>query len=135
MRGRHVFLSRLSDWLLASSYEFGGERSLVYISPKMARTVSARVIVVAIGLFLIDFCACSFTGNTSAVLDCSSRQQQRLTIAVNGKPFPSLINVTLDDLSSGLKDGLFTSVDLVKVRHQNIVICRHRLYMMRRLTL
>ena len=35
---------------------------------------------------------------------------------VKGKPFPSLIDVTLEDLDSGLKKGLFTSVDLVKVR-------------------
>ena len=34
---------------------------------------------------------------------------------VKGKPFPSLINATLDDLTKGLEQGLFTSVDLVKV--------------------
>lgn len=34
---------------------------------------------------------------------------------VKGQPFPSLINATVDDLATGLKSGLFTSVDLVKV--------------------
>ncbi|OIW34652.1 amidase signature enzyme [Coniochaeta ligniaria NRRL 30616] len=32
---------------------------------------------------------------------------------VKGKPFPDLIDVTIDDLASGLSSGLFTSVDLV----------------------
>jgi amidase len=32
---------------------------------------------------------------------------------VKGKPFPSLIDATIDDLSEGLSSGLFTSVDLV----------------------
>ncbi|KAI1394742.1 amidase signature enzyme [Hypoxylon fuscum] len=34
-------------------------------------------------------------------------------LKVKGKPFPSLIDVTIDDLSAGLESGLFTSVDLV----------------------
>jgi hypothetical protein len=34
---------------------------------------------------------------------------------VKGQPFPSLIDVTLDDLTTGLESGLFTSVDLVTV--------------------
>lgn len=34
---------------------------------------------------------------------------------VKGQPFPSLIDVTLDDLTMGLESGLFTSVDLVTV--------------------
>ncbi|KAH7303438.1 amidase signature domain-containing protein [Stachybotrys elegans] len=33
---------------------------------------------------------------------------------VNGQEFPSLINVTIDELQEGLESGLFTSVDLVK---------------------
>lgn len=33
--------------------------------------------------------------------------------AIDGKPFPSLIDATLDDLAQGLDAGLFTSVDLV----------------------
>ncbi|KAI1816351.1 amidase signature enzyme [Poronia punctata] len=36
------------------------------------------------------------------------------SLTVKGQAFPSLINATLDDLSSGLADGLFTSVDLVE---------------------
>ncbi|KAF1810361.1 amidase [Eremomyces bilateralis CBS 781.70] len=34
--------------------------------------------------------------------------------AVKGTPFPSLIDVTIDDLQNGLQSELFTSVDLVK---------------------
>ncbi|RYP37325.1 hypothetical protein DL767_002968 [Monosporascus sp. MG133] len=33
--------------------------------------------------------------------------------SVKGKPFPSLIDVTIDDLQEGLRSGLFSSVDLV----------------------
>ncbi|KAI0161864.1 amidase [Hypoxylon sp. FL1284] len=35
------------------------------------------------------------------------------TLTVKGREFPSLVDVTIDDLSSGLEGGLFTSVDLV----------------------
>ncbi|KAI9855499.1 MAG: hypothetical protein M1824_006095 [Vezdaea acicularis] len=35
-------------------------------------------------------------------------------MSVNGKPFPSLINVTAEELVVGLESNLFTSVDLVK---------------------
>ncbi|MCJ1412760.1 hypothetical protein MMC19_006858 [Ptychographa xylographoides] len=35
------------------------------------------------------------------------------TQIVNGKPFPSLIEVTTEDLATGLESGQFTSVDLV----------------------
>jgi len=34
---------------------------------------------------------------------------------VKGHSFPSLLDVTLDDLTAGLESGLFTSVDLVNV--------------------
>lgn len=45
--------------------------------------------------------------NAQVVLPCSNRT------AINGTPFPSLIDVTTEDLISGLESGLFTSVDLV----------------------
>jgi amidase len=45
--------------------------------------------------------------NSQVVLTCSNRT------AVNGTPFPSLIDATTEDLISGLESGLFTSVDLV----------------------
>ena len=45
--------------------------------------------------------------NTQVVLTCSNRT------AINGTPFPSLIDATTEDLISGLESGLFTSVDLV----------------------
>ena len=35
---------------------------------------------------------------------------------MNGKPFPSLIDVTTEELNVGLESGQFTSVDLVNVR-------------------
>ncbi|KAI8268160.1 putative amidase [Colletotrichum sp. SAR11_239] len=34
-------------------------------------------------------------------------------LTVKGTPFPSLIDVTIDELAEGLENGLFTSVDLV----------------------
>ncbi|KZL64820.1 amidase [Colletotrichum tofieldiae] len=34
-------------------------------------------------------------------------------LSVRGVPFPSLIDVTIDELAEGLENGLFTSVDLV----------------------
>ena len=34
-------------------------------------------------------------------------------ITVKGQPFPALIDVTTEDLATGLESGLFTSVDLV----------------------
>lgn len=33
--------------------------------------------------------------------------------SINGNPFPSLLDVTTEDLITGLESGLFTSVDLV----------------------
>lgn len=33
--------------------------------------------------------------------------------AIGGKPFPPLLDATLEDLATGLESGLFTSVDLV----------------------
>jgi hypothetical protein len=45
--------------------------------------------------------------NAQVALPCSSRT------AINGMPFPSLIDATTEDLISGLESGLFTSVDLV----------------------
>lgn len=35
---------------------------------------------------------------------------------VDGKPFPNLIDVTTEELATGLESGQFTSVDLVNVR-------------------
>ncbi|GJC87110.1 putative amidase ARB_02965 [Colletotrichum liriopes] len=36
-----------------------------------------------------------------------------ICLSVRGLPFPSLIDVTIDELAEGLENGLFTSVDLV----------------------
>lgn len=45
--------------------------------------------------------------DAQVALPCSS------CTTINGMPFPSLIDATTEDLISGLKSGLFTSVDLV----------------------
>jgi amidase len=45
--------------------------------------------------------------NAQVALPCSN------STAINGTPFPSLIDATAEDLISGLESGLFTSVDLV----------------------
>jgi len=39
------------------------------------------------------------------------------TADVKGTPFPKLIDITLEELETGLESGLFTSVDLV-------IVCR-----------
>lgn len=43
----------------------------------------------------------------------SPRDHAKPATAIGGKPFPPLIEATLDDLVAGLESGLFTSVDLV----------------------
>jgi hypothetical protein len=53
--------------------------------------------------------------NTQVVLPCSNRT------AINGTPFPSLIDATTEDLISGLESGLFTSVDLVNAYVARII--------------
>lgn len=42
-------------------------------------------------------------------------------LSVKGQEFPSLIDVTLEDLEYGLESGLFTSVDLVKAYEARIM--------------
>lgn len=50
----------------------------------------------------------------SALLGLSSCQTcSNSSTAIDGKPFPPLIEATLEDLVKGLESGLFTSVDLV----------------------
>ncbi|KAK5074150.1 hypothetical protein LTS08_005109 [Lithohypha guttulata] len=39
--------------------------------------------------------------------------QSSCNSSINGTPFPSLLDVTLEELATGLESGLFTSVDLV----------------------
>lgn len=48
--------------------------------------------------------------------------------AINGKPFPPLIEATTEDLITGLESGLFTSVDLVNVRWASSQV-RHNILM------
>jgi len=47
-------------------------------------------------------------------------------LSVNGKAFPSLIDVTTEELAVGLESGQFTSVDLVNVQLL-LVLLRYRL--------
>lgn len=48
---------------------------------------------------------------------------------INGKQFPSLIEVDLEDLNTGLESGLFTSVDLVKTYQARIMEVNSTLHM------
>lgn len=52
---------------------------------------------------------------------CSIAQSSPNTTSINGASFPSLIEVTAEDLNVGLEAGLFTSVDLVNVRFLFII--------------
>ncbi|KAI9815941.1 MAG: hypothetical protein M1827_001933 [Pycnora praestabilis] len=49
-----------------------------------------------------------------SILALVNGQQYCQSQTVNGKPFPSLIDVTLEDLATGLESGQFTSVNLVQ---------------------
>lgn len=59
----------------------------------------------------------SFHGDTQYVFQGQDSRLRKgsKTIAVKGQQFPTLIDVTLEDLVDGLESGLFTSVDLVNV--------------------
>ena len=48
---------------------------------------------------------------------------------VNGVPFPTMIDATLEDLESGLETGLFTSVDLVRTYMDRIIQVNGTLHM------
>ncbi|MCJ1373951.1 hypothetical protein MMC20_005181 [Loxospora ochrophaea] len=60
---------------------------------------------------------------TVVAQDCST------TPLVNGKPFPSLIDVTVEDLATGLESGQFTSVDLVNAYTARIYEVNSTLHM------
>ena len=49
----------------------------------------------------------------------TSAQSSSPGTSINGTSFPSLIDVTTEDLIGGLQSGLFTSVDLVNVSHEH----------------
>jgi amidase len=49
--------------------------------------------------------------------------------SIKGTPFPSLIDVDLEDLVTGLESGLFTSVDLVKAYTERIMEVNSTLHM------
>lgn len=69
----------------------------------MAISSSLRAIVYA----LLTLSCLNRWANAQVALPCST------PTAINGVPFPSLIDATTEDLISGLESGLFTSVDLV----------------------
>lgn len=56
---------------------------------------------------LFALLAIAFGLLTSAQSSCNT------TTSINGTPFPSLLDVTLEELAIGLESGLFTSADLV----------------------
>lgn len=68
---------------------------------------------------LFAYCRCSYLFEFRTAWSVWLREhiEQTDSALVNGKPFPRLIDVTVDDLIIGLESGQFTSVDLVKVRH------------------
>lgn len=45
------------------------------------------------------------------------------TSVIKGTPFPKLIDVTLEELETGLESGLFSSVDLVTVCRCQHTLC------------
>ena len=49
----------------------------------------------------------------SSLSRCAAQLCSPYATSCNGTSFPALINATLDDLQTGLSQGLFTSVDLV----------------------
>jgi len=60
---------------------------------------------------------------SSFVSTCSSSR------IINGVPFPTMIDVTLEDLDFGLEAGLFTSVDLVQTYIDRILEVNGTLHM------
>ncbi len=68
---------------------------------------------------LTSFCVNFWASAQLCTSNCTS---------INGTPFPSLIDVTTEDLITGLETGLFTSVDLVNVngpRNNTGVVSNH----------
>lgn len=70
-----------------------------------------------LGCYLLLFIVSSF--GIHAASSCANET------TINGQPFPSLIDVTTEDLISGLERGLFTSVDLVNVCLSGIALINH----------
>ncbi|KAH8662187.1 amidase [Xylariales sp. PMI_506] len=56
-----------------------------------------------------------------ALLGFAHAQCTNSSTSIDGKPFPPLIEATLEDLVSGLESGLFTSVDLVNAYSARII--------------
>ncbi|KAH6647052.1 amidase [Truncatella angustata] len=56
---------------------------------------------------------CAIALSTLAVSSSASKRYTNSSTAIGGKPFPPLIEATLEDLVYGLESRLFTSVDLV----------------------
>lgn len=91
---------------------FSSRRSLLAVCLAIVLLARAMVSITSIRLF-----ACSIL---SSVLfnACAVAQSCPNTTTIGGTSFPSLIDVTTEDLNIGLESGLFTSVDLVNVRVQ-----------------
>ena len=88
-----------------------------YCSSSSLTSLLTLVLVQCLGAFwLLRFKMFSTIYSTFLVLGVSLLARAQLcppNTACNGTSFPALINVTLDDLTTGLAQGLFTSVDLV----------------------
>jgi amidase len=81
----------------------------------MAFSTSLTVIVCA----LLTSTWVNIWTTAQVALPCSNRT------AIQGTPFPSLIDATTEDLISGLESGLFTSVDLVNAYVARIMEVSH----------
>ncbi|KAF6835081.1 glutamyl-tRNA amidotransferase subunit a [Colletotrichum plurivorum] len=68
--------------------------------------------VALLWLKLASIVSC-LTGESAVASGRISLVHELISRIVKGVSFPSLIDVTIDELSKGLEDGLFTSVDLV----------------------
>lgn len=59
-------------------------------------------------------CLSALTWAATAQLACNA------STFINGQPFPSLLDVDLEQLVAGLEGGLFTTVDLVQAYQERI---------------
>ena len=77
--------------------------------------------------------ACAFFGSLCFNALAVAQQCYNSTTAIDGKPFPPLIEATTEELTTGLESGLFTSVDLVNAYTARILEVNGTLHMVTQL--
>ena len=77
----------------------------------------------------VKLLAIAVVGGFYANLIASAQVCSNSSTAINGKPFPPLIEATTEDLITGLESGLFTSVDLVNAYVDRIMEVNSTLHM------